>query len=1035
MTADVLRSADQYWDRLSGIFEAVISLPVSQRDGYLTASCGADSVLRAEVESLIAAFDGAPQFLDTFYAEVVQPALAHAETAATGTPPFDVEAVAAGQRIRHFVVHEKLGSGGTGVVYRGVDTLLERDVAMKFLSHRLSQDSTARARLVREAQAASRLDDPHVCAMHAVEPTPDGGLCLVMAFCAGGTLRDRLRRGTIPMDDAMTVMRHVARGLASAHRAGIVHGDIKPANIGFAEQDVARLLDFGVAAHAHDNTAGPRALSGTLPYLAPELWQGEAQTARSDVWALGVTYFEMVTGRRPFVGSDPAALVDAIRSAELPPLVRPDGSSLDAEVAQLIRRMLSRDPAARPADGDAVVAALMPRAATPLRPAASARTGLTGLQRATLGAGAAALAVVAWMTLARDPRTSVLPAPVEVAHTQAPLSTIAVLPFTARGGREIAYLSDGLVDLLTPAFDATGLVRGIDPNTVIGAVVAQRASIADSAAARAVASAVRADRYVVGSVVESGPTLVLRATLRRSDGREVGRAQTTLTGVAALPAGIDSLVRQLIAKELSAPGDTIAGIAAATTSSTRALRAYLDGERELRDARPAAAVAAFQAAVAADSTFALSWYRLARAARWSDVEALSARAARRAYELSSTLPARQQSLVQAYYTLRFESPRRAERQLAQIVADYPTDVEAWMLLGEARFGSNPYHGRPIDEATTAFQRVMALDMRNREVTVYLMDLADQAGRLGQLDTLFRMYFSPNSAGEQPGIRATYIALHGRRFPTVAPPRNAPNALDDALLARVALHRIGADPRDRPAARAFARVLAANPATRLEGLLALATVALADSGWAAANLVLRDAAVLDADAVLEQRALFALAPAAGASPDTMRAIRALLLARRAGPQSADDRLTTAEREDVRSYLAGLLSVRLGDGRGVSNARAALGRRAVEASRVASALDQAVAGHWALRSGQPTEAVAAFERGLLDLPANTRTAHPVLDQHLDRLALAEALARLGRRDDAIRWYRSVTEGFGVAGVLFHVAAATGAEEARARATERQ
>jgi serine/threonine protein kinase len=984
MRADALRSADQYWDRLSVIFETVISLPEGERDGYLTESCGHDRLLRAEVESLLAARDGAPQFLDAFYVDVVQPALAQAESADGGAsvlpPAFDAEGVMPGQRIRHFVVHEKLGSGGTGVVYRGVDTLLARDVAIKFLSGRLSQDTAARARLVREAQAASRLDDPHVCAVHAVEPTPDGGLCVVMAYCAGGTLRDRMRGGVIPSADVVTIMQQLARGLASAHRTGIVHGDIKPANVGFGEQDTARLLDFGVAAHAHEGAAGSGVLNGTLPYLAPELWQGAARSPRTDVWALGVTFFELVTGRRPFVGDDPGLLAESTRTASVPSLTRPDGTALDGTVEALIRRMLSRDPVARPADGDAVVMALtVPAVATPRSTLVPSR--LTRTQRLSLLAGAGVLAAFAWMILSRDRRTPAAADIVDVPGTPPPLSTIAVMPFTVRGGTDLAYLSDGLVDLLTPAFDATGLVRGVDPNTVIGAVAAQRVSVTDSAAVQSVARGVRADRYVVGSVVGSGAALTLRATLRRVDGREVGRAQSSLAGIDALSVGIDSLVRQLIATELSAPGDTIAGIAASTTSSTRALRAYLDGERALRDARPAAAVVSFQAAVVADSTFALSWYRLARAARWSDVEALSARAARRAYELSSTLPARQQSLVQAYYTLRFESPRRAERQLAQIVADYPTDVEAWMLLGEARFGSNPYHGRPIDEATAAFQRVMALDMRNREVTVYLMDLADQAERRGQLDTLFTMYFSPNSAGEQPGIRAAYIALHGRRFQGVAPPRNAPNALDDAELAMVALHRIGSNPVDRPAARAYARVLAEHTTTRVEGLLALATIALADGGWAAADVYLRDAALIDVDAASMHRAWLALAPASGVNADTMRAIRASLLARRELQGSTADALRPAEHDDVRRYLVGMLSVRLGDARAVASARAALAGGASRGSRVGSALSQSLSGHWALETRQTAQAVAAFEEGVLDLPARVRTAHPVLEQHLD------------------------------------------------------
>jgi serine/threonine protein kinase len=1026
MTADPLRSPDQYWDRLSGIVEAVLSLPAGERDGFLAASCGGDSALRAEVESLVAAHADAPRFLDAFYDDVVRPALAHADagdaTAAPTAAPFDVEDVAPGRRIRHFEVHERLGSGGTGVVHRGVDTLLAREVAIKFLSPRVSRDATARARLVREAQAASRLDDPHVCAIHAVEPTPDGGLCVVMAHCAGGTLRDRLRRGPIPTPAMLTVMEHVARGLASAHRAGIVHGDIKPANVGFGEQDVARLLDFGVAALAHEDASGGRALRGTLPYLAPELWDGAPPGTRSDVWALGVTFVELVTGRRPFAGADPATLAARIRTAPLPPLVRPDGSPIDDALDALIRRMLHRDPAERPADGDAVVAALASRATTPARPVAPAPERPRGSRRAAMVTGAlglAGLAGLAWTLGSSDPRAAVSPTRLEVARTTQPLSSVAVLPFTTRGRDDIAYLSDGLVDLLTPAFDATGLVRGIDPNSVIGAVAARRATITDSAAAQGVARAVRADRYVVGSVVESGASLVLRATLRRIDGREVGRAQATLAGTAALPVGIDSLVRSLIATELSAPGDTIAGIAAATTSSSRALRAYLDGERELRDARPADAVTAFRAAVAADSGFALAWYRLARAARWSDVEALSDTAAARAYALATTLPARQQSLVRAYRTLRVESPRRAERALARIVADYPTDVEAWMLLGEARFWDNPYHGRPIAEATPAFERVMALDMRNREVTVYLMELADQADRRGQLDTLFSMYFSPNSAGEQPGIRATYIALHGRRFPKAAPPRNAPDPREDASLARVALHRIGTGARDRGAAREFARVLADHPPTRVEGLLALASIAMADSGWAAANGWLRDVAVRAPEVAMERRAQFALVPGSGVPDDTLRAIRGALLARGGEAHAATGVLSPTEHEDVRRYLVGVSSARLGDARAVAGASAALARRAEGTSRVAAALAQAVMGHWALYTGDAARAEAAFAAAELDLPARVRAAHPVLAQHLDRLARAEALARLGRTEEARRWRQSVREGFGVTGMPYHAA----------------
>lgn len=1034
MIDDPWAARDGQWDRISTLFDMVLSLPSHKRAAFIEDSCGTDAGLRSELESLVAAHDGAPAFLDRLYADVVRPALGAGDGDVTVDGAVGAAAESAtGMRIRHFVVHERIGSGGAGVVYRGRDTLLERDVAIKFLAPSVSADPAARARLVREAQAASRLENPHVCVIHAVESTVDGGLCIVMAFCAGGTLRDRIRRGQIPTDELNLIALHVARGLASAHAAGIVHGDIKPANVGFGEGDVARLLDFGVAAHAHDAVGGARGLSGTLPYLAPELWRGGMREPRTDVWALGISFFEMVTGRRPFAATDPAALSDAIVAARIPALVRPDGTAVSPAFEQLIRRMLSVAPDERPADGAAVLAALGDTPAATASDATQAQirpdtptafvSRTVWRRRAVPALGAVAAAVVA-ATIFMSGRQRVAPPPaIEVARTNTPLSSIAVLPFSVRGGRDIAYLANGMVDLLTPAFDGTGLVRGIDPNTVIGATGDRPSATMDSVEAHAVAARVRADRYVVGSVVRTGTTLTFRATLRRIDGREVGRAQATVTDAIGLASGIDALVRQLIATELLAPGDTIASIAASTTTSTRALRAYLDGERDLRDARPAAAVAKFQVAVAADSMFALAWYRLARAARWNDVYAMSASAARRANALAASLPPRQQSLVRAYYTLRFGGAVHAERQLAQIVADYPTDVEAWMLLGEAQFGSNPYYGRPIDEAAAAFGRVMALDPRNREVTVYLMDLAANANRTGQLDTLFRMYFSPNSAGEQPGIRATYLALHHRRTRTATQIRDIADSIADPNLARIALRRISADVSDRNAARVFARSAASAPASRVDGLLALATLEVADNSWDAAAAHFRDAAVLDPDRAAEGHAVSALAPSVAVSPDTLRALRRTLLGQSVARSLTEDDLSPTERDDLRQYLVGVLSVRLGDSSGVAAARATLKRRTSAESRVAASLSAAISGHWELRRGNLTAAIAAFEQCIPDLPSRVRSEHPALGQQLDRLARAVTLQRLGRETEARGWYRSVREGSGVAGAPFVAAADSG------------
>ena len=1043
-------SADA-WERLSTLFESAMSLPPESRAVFLETACVGDAPLRTELLTLVAGAGEAPGFLRALVCDVVGPAfeaatsvddvddglldglaadVADGQDAANamhatreGIAPIATQASFSGRRIRHFEVRTPLGAGGMGVVYLGRDTMLGRDVALKFLPSE-QFDPNAKRRLVREAQAASALDDPNVCAMYAIEETDDGGLCLVMQYCPDGTLRDRLRAGPLSVRDALSIATQLASGLASAHRARIAHRDLKPANIGFVA-DVAKILDFGVAVRFESDittgNSGSAALAGTLPYMAPEVLRGEPADARADVWALGVILYEMLTGRRPFVGATHAALLYAILEGEPAPPVRDDGVAIPASVLQLVSDMLAKQAAGRPADGADVlhrlqtlresnkptirlpaVAVLATRESPPRRRSLRARVA-GGLGVAMLVALALVL-LIPW----RERAATVATAPIEVARSDTPLPTIAVLPFAVRGGPELQYLREGMVDLLTPAFDATGLLRGVDPNSSIGAtlasgVIASGVGTIDSATARRLAEQLGARRYVVGSVVRQGDGLTVRATLHHADGRDVARAQVTVAKDDRLSAGVESLVRQLVGAELQAPGDTVAGLAANMTTSNRALRAYLDGERELRDARPAAAVSHFTRAVQEDSLFALAWYRLARAARWSEVDSLNARAVGRAFALIGVLPFRLQQLVRGYHALRVGSPIEAERQFRQIVSDYPTDVDAWMLLGETLFDNNQFLGRPTDDAASAFRRVMALDARNREVTVYLMELAARANRRGELDTLFQMYFSPNSAGEQPGIRQTYLALHARRQQQTERP------IDDPVSAQIALRRAGAEPSDIRAAHQFATVLALPSHTvsmRVEGLLALATLAWSDGHPAAAAQHWRDAAVLDADATLLHRALMMVTPTQTVSDDSLRAVRRALEGSRL-PASTSNDLSRDEQLSLRVYLGGLLSRQLRDTLALARAQEQLVRgRATD--RLAAPLGAALRGHLALARGDNSAAVLAFESSVVSIPFDVRSRVPALGQQVDRFGRAEALRAIGRADEANRWYASLRDG---------------------------
>jgi hypothetical protein len=290
-----------------------------------------------------------------------------------------------------------------------------------------------------------------------------------------------------------------------------------------------------------------------------------------------------------------------------------------------------------------------------------------------------------------------------------------------------------------------------------------------------------------------------------------------------------------------------------------------------------------------------------------------------------------------------------------------------------------------------------------------------------------MYFSPNSAGEQPGVRATYSALFARRVAGAVKQRGWPTPLDDPALARVALHRISPDPRDRTAARSFAAVMAAAPALRVEGMLALATLDVADGAWAKATAQLVSVATLDPDAAATHRAWLALSPAVSLPADTLRVTRRALLALKSAPDdgpdyapgNAPDDLNTFETEDVRSHLAGMLSARLGDSAGVVAARTAIARHARGGtSRVATALMESLTGHWHVQRGEDALAVAAFANAIPALPARLRRRHDALGLHVDRLVRSQALSRLGRTEEAARWQASLREGSGLAGAPYTV-----------------
>ncbi len=355
-----------------------------------------------------------------------------------------------GQTISHYHILERLGGGGMGVVYRAEDTRLKRSVALKFLPPDLTRDPEAKERFVHEAQAASTLQHQNLCVVHDIDETETGALFICMEYLEGETLKQKVDRGPLKIEEAIDLAGQVACGLARAHERGIIHRDIKPANIIITRDGVAKIVDFGLA-----KLSGASVLTqagstlGTTAYMSPEQAVGEEADHRSDIWSLGVVLFEMVTGRRPFHGEYTGAIVYSILNMPLEPLTA-IRTGVPMELERIVQKCLSKRPQDRYQHVDELLVDLRLCTGGTLQTDSPPQPHPLPRDRAPklLWIGAttlvAALALLAYFLLLRS----------EMAKS--PSKIIAVLPFENLGDPEDEYFADGLTDEITSRLTSIG---------------------------------------------------------------------------------------------------------------------------------------------------------------------------------------------------------------------------------------------------------------------------------------------------------------------------------------------------------------------------------------------------------------------------------------------------------------------------------------------------------------------------------------------------------------------------------------------------
>jgi serine/threonine protein kinase/tetratricopeptide (TPR) repeat protein len=259
---------------------------------------------------------------------------------------------------RKYRLLEKLGEGGMGVVYKAQDLALTRNVALKFLPSWLEPNEEARRRFIQEAQNASVLEHPNICTIFEIGEAENGQTYIAMAYYAGETLEKKISREPLALEQATDVVIQIASGLITAHAAGIVHRDIKPSNVIVASDGIVKILDFGLAKLRHQPlVTRTRGRVGTLYYMAPEQIESEDVGQQADLWALGVVYYELLTGRKPFDGENEAAVIHSIlNTSPIPPSEVRTG--IPEEIERIIYRCLQKSPEARYLSADMLLADL-----------------------------------------------------------------------------------------------------------------------------------------------------------------------------------------------------------------------------------------------------------------------------------------------------------------------------------------------------------------------------------------------------------------------------------------------------------------------------------------------------------------------------------------------------------------------------------------------------------------------------------------------------------------------------------------------------
>ena len=590
---------------------------------------------------------------------------------------------------------------------------------------------------------------------------------------------------------------------------------------------------------------------------------------------------------------------------------------------------------------------------------------------------------------------------------------LAVLPFTVRGSRELAYLGEGMVDLLSTTLDDAGDLRTVDPRALLSHLGREEPDVRDPDVACRTASHFGAGMFLLGSIVEAGGRLRITATLYDERCSIRATAEASGGGEAGLFDMVDQIARQLLARESDAPGGRLRRLGALTTAVLPALKAYLRGESEFRAGRYYQALEHFQNAAAEDRCFALAYYRLSASAAAVANLPLAREAIAQARLHGSKLADHDRLLIEAQDAWLRGAADEAERLYREVLATHVDDLEAWFLLGDVLFHHNSLRGRPIVESRAAFLQTLRFDPDHLSALVHLARLAALEEERTELDRLVDRVLALSPAGDRAlsarALRAFTLGNQIEKAGAVAAMGRA-----RAQAVGIAFTDIIIYAKDHASARRLAQLFARmsrGPEERALCHLVLAHLELASGDEAAAAAQLDTAAQLERAWSLELRALFAVLPFRDVPGHELRSVLADLDSWDASAVAPHHNQVLAVHNGLhpilRAYLMGLVAARLGEFGDASRSAAELDGMSDPrfATGFVAGLARGVRAQVQWKQGNAAHALATLEGIRPDIWYQLTFLSPFYAFALERFTRGQLLAGLGRGAEARAWLEAL------------------------------